>query len=81
MDTKDKHGHSPLSHATRYGSEEVEKLLVVWDDIEVDASRGTRRSEVHNDARCGHVTVFVLHSCATGWHTCKGRAWETVYAQ
>ena len=81
VDTKDKHGHLPLSHATRYGSEAVEKLLVTWDNIDVDTSRGTRQSGVHNNAQCGHVTAFVSHLCATGWHTCKGRAWETVYAQ
>ena len=81
MDTKDKHGCLPLSHATRYGSEALEKLLVTQDDVEVDTSRGTHQSGVHNDAQCGHVTAFVLCSCATGWHTRKGRTWETVYAQ
>ena len=25
-----------------------------------------------------HMTVFMSHSCATGWHTHIGRAWETV---
>ena len=60
MDTKDKHGHSLLSHATRYGSEVVEKLLVAQDDVEVDTARGTRRSGVHNDARSGHMTTFML---------------------
>ena len=29
--------------------------------------------------RRDHVTVFVSRSCATGWHTCIGRAWETVH--
>ena len=61
MDTKDKHGHLPLSHAARYGSEVVEKLLVTWDDVEVDTSRGTCQSGVHNDAQCGHMTMFVCH--------------------
>ena len=42
VDTKDKHGRSPLSHATRYGSKVVEKLFVVWDNVKVDMSRGTR---------------------------------------
>ena len=81
MDTKDKHGRLPLSHATRYGSEALEKLLVARDDVKVDTSRGTRRSGVHNNTRCSHVTAFVSRLCATGWHTRKGRAWETVYAQ
>ena len=40
VDTKDKHGRSPLSHAARYGSEVVEKPLVTWDDVKVDTSRG-----------------------------------------
>ena len=26
-----------------------------------------------------HVTVFASRSCATGWHTHIGRAWETVH--
>ena len=29
--------------------------------------------------RRNHVTMFVSRSCATGWHTCVGRAWETVH--
>ena len=29
--------------------------------------------------RRDHVTVFASRSCATGWHTRIGRAWETVY--
>ena len=29
--------------------------------------------------RCDHVTVFTSRSCATGWHTRIGRAWETVH--
>ena len=29
--------------------------------------------------RRDHVTVFALCSCATGWHTHVGRAWETVH--
>ena len=33
MDAKDKHGRLPLSHAARYGSEVVEKLLVVRDEL------------------------------------------------
>ena len=41
VDTKDKHGHLLLSHAARYWSEAVEKLLIAWDDIKVDTSRGT----------------------------------------
>ena len=28
-----------------------------------------------------HVTAFVSRSCATGWHTRIGRAWETVHTQ
>ena len=28
--------------------------------------------------RCDHVTMFTSRSCATGWHTRIGRAWETV---
>ena len=28
--------------------------------------------------RHDHMTVFTSCSCATGWHTCIGRAWETV---
>ena len=29
--------------------------------------------------RGDHVTVFASRSCATGWHTHIGRAWETVH--
>ena len=29
--------------------------------------------------RRDHVTMFASHSCATGWHTHVGRAWETVH--
>ena len=29
--------------------------------------------------RRDHMTVFVLRSCATGWHTRIGRVWETVH--
>ena len=66
MDTKDDHGHSPLSYTAKEGHEPVVKILVTRDDIEVNTKDDHGRSPLFYAAE--HVNQAVVKILVARYH-------------